>query len=107
MNLDVPLLVGVSMLILSGCQSSRHEAVEAPVVVACSGCQTIWVGVRGAGDLLFPFEQVWENDPAEVGPLQVRSCADCRSAVESFFMTGAWEHTCETCGDRLRHCVQH
>jgi hypothetical protein len=50
-------------------------------------------------------EAVWVKDKIQVGKItqyvsrKKMLCDDCKSAVENFFKTGKWEHTCKTCGD--------
>ena len=50
-------------------------------------------------------ETVWVKTPRNVGKTTVyvktkkMECPDCKTAVQSFFAGGKFEHTCGTCGE--------
>ncbi|MFH0879887.1 MAG: hypothetical protein V2A34_09260 [Lentisphaerota bacterium] len=54
-------------------------------------------------------KEIWVTHPQHVGKAAVSHkrtmiCPDCDSAVQNYFTTGKFEHTCKTCGDALSSC---
>jgi hypothetical protein len=91
----------LGVLVLTACQTPVHSQIAGQSTnvqaVMCPKCQVAWV--QGL-DLNDPYSMTFQTEEIVV-------CADCRSAVESFFATGWLEHTCKTCGGALKHCEVH
>ena len=88
------LACAVAMALVSGCSTtnSKVSKAEQPAVM-CAKCETTWM-----------------RSPHAMGKTTVYRrhtkmvCPDCDSAVENFFKTGKFKHTCKTCGDSLMLC---
>ena len=64
-------------------------------VVTCTRCQTVWVA---GSDISYTYEDAsYDAEP-------IHQCQDCRYAVENYFATGKWVHTCGVCGEGLQRC---
>lgn len=67
--------------------------------VTCDKCKTVWVSVpvtNPAGKGFTTYRDVKKME-----------CADCESAVATFFKTGKMHHECKKCGGVLTHCEEH
>ena len=67
--------------------------------VTCDKCKTVWVSVP-------------VSSPGGKGFMTYRNvkkmeCADCESAVATFFKTGKLQHECKKCSGELTHCEEH
>lgn len=85
--------------VLAGCAAFSDARSElGQDAVMCARCRTIWVEPPDRSSL---------NVPTYSPAGWLHRCPDCHDAVVSFFRTGRFEHTCETCGDALVHCTEH
>ncbi len=67
--------------------------------VTCDKCKTVWVStaVTSPGGKGFTTYR----------DVKKMECADCESAVATFFKTGKMQHECKKCGGALTHCEEH
>jgi ribosomal protein S27E len=106
---SLPRLVLTSLtlsagLLLAGCQSGGTKAattLPATQAVSCSKCKTVFVreprsSSTGKGSHIVGYRT-----------RRAMTCPDCKDAVESFFATGKFQHTCKTCGDTMELCEGH
>lgn len=65
--------------------------------MTCTKCQVTWV------------QEPVSNGKRVTGYQWAKKdiCPDCRDAVQSFFASGKFDHTCKTCGDSLQICEAH
>jgi len=101
MKLAILALVALPLLALQTV-AAADAAPEGDNAVMCGKCKTVWV-----------------NRPVTVGSSsgkggvtiyrkeETMKCADCESAVATFFKTGKLSHDCKTCGSELTHCKAH
>lgn len=79
--------------------ADNDKASDAESVVMCAKCKTVWVNrpvtVGGKGGAM-----VYRQEKS-------MKCADCDSAVATFFKTGKLQHECKACGSELTHCKAH
>lgn len=83
---------------LLGCKSDASEGLSQPgqpSVVECSECRTIWID--GSETYYTWAESSYESEARH-------ACPDCKSAVENFFRTGRFTHSCTRCGENIRVC---
>ncbi|HBA84088.1 MAG TPA: hypothetical protein DCZ95_08345 [Verrucomicrobia bacterium] len=73
---------------------SEAPAVEEGQAAMCAKCKEIWV--------IRPHEI--DSRATDYQKEKQMACPDCKSAVQSFFTTGKFEHTCKACGDSLSAC---
>lgn len=73
-------------------------ATEADKAVMCAKCETVWVRRLQKGSFEKSRAVVYRNE-------KVMQCPDCKSGMANFFTTGKWQHTCNTCGDKLTECA--
>ena len=93
----------VATLFAAGFQSAGAAEPAAttqptPQAMTCSKCQVTWVKIPmdyGKGRVV-----TFTNKKS-------MECDDCKAAVENFFTTGEFKHTCKTCGDSLEICDSH
>ena len=92
------LLATMGGVAISGCKSPNpgHGVSSDPLlVVECSECRTIWVD---GSDTYYSWgESSYESE-------ERHACPDCRTAVENFFVTGEFRHSCIQCGDNIQVC---
>lgn len=95
----LPGLLGLGLL--TGCASNTPpQSTLAPTTqgVTCTKCQVTWVKIpetNGKGRVV---GYSWG---------QRDTCPDCMDAVQSFFNTGKFQHTCKTCGNSMEICQAH
>lgn len=85
-------------ILLAGCKTAPATHTLAPNAVQCDTCKVTWVKVpqyRGKAGIVgySSFKQM--------------ECPDCRNAVQNFFETGKFEHTCKACGGNMTICQSH
>ncbi len=80
----------------------EKEAPDTDSVIMCAKCKTVWVnapvtvgGSSGKGGVT-----IYRQEKS-------MKCADCDSAVATFFKTGKLQHECKACGSELTHCKAH
>jgi len=96
-------LLALAFLPLGALQtaSGADKAPDDDSVVMCAKCKTVWVnrpvtvGSSGKGGVV-----IYRQEKA-------MQCADCESAVVTFFKTGKLNHDCKACGSELTHCKAH
>lgn len=86
MNRFLMGIVMFSGLVMTGVAADGPKSAEGQAVF-CAKCEKVWV-----------------KSPRTVGKTTVyvstqkMECPDCKTAVESFFSGGKFEHTCGKCG---------
>ncbi|MGE5609433.1 MAG: hypothetical protein ACM359_09275 [Bacillota bacterium] len=91
----------VGAALLTGCASNTPpQSTLTPTTqgVTCTKCQVTWVKIPETNQKGRIVGYTW-------GKRDV--CPDCMDAVQSFFNTGKFQHTCKTCGDALQICESH
>lgn len=67
--------------------------------VTCDKCKTVWVST--------PVTNASGKGFTTYRDVKKMECADCESAVTTFFKTGKMQHECKKCGGALTHCEEH
>ena len=97
-------LLGLTLgagLLVTGCASNKppeSSLVASTQGVTCSKCQVTWVKAPTT------------NDKGRIVGYTTKKrdiCPDCYDAVQSFFASGKFQHTCRTCGDTMEICEAH
>lgn len=90
MNSYRGVIVGAAALALLMGPAARTEETsdEAATAVMCPKCEVVWVkSAHPTGKTTIYVST------------KKMTCDDCKSAVENFFTTGKFEHSCKHCGD--------
>lgn len=84
-------------LATAACRSPGSEESELgdSDVVTCTRCRTVWVS---ASDISYTYP----GPSPDAEP--IHQCPDCSYAVENYFATGKWAHSCKICGEGLQRC---
>ena len=87
-------------LFVVGCASSKppqSTVVPSTEGLTCTKCQVTWIKVPMS-----------HKNPI-IGYTWAKRdvCPDCSDAVQSFFATGNFRHTCKACGDSMEICEAH
>ncbi len=99
-------ILALALLPLAAVQTTAaadaEKAPEGDNAVMCGKCKTVWVntpvtvgGSSGKGGVT-----IYRQEKS-------MKCADCDSAVATFFKTGKLQHECKACGSELTHCKAH
>jgi hypothetical protein len=98
-KLAIFALVALPLLALQTA-AAEDKAPDGDHAVMCAKCKTVWVNtpVTSAGSKAVIATYRQEKS---------MKCADCESAVASFFKTGKLAHECKACGSELVHCKAH
>ena len=87
----IAVMFGVLAMPARADEEKKAEGADKDIAVLCAKCETVWV-----------------KTPRQVGPRATvlvtskkMACDECKSAVESFFTSGKFEHTCGHCGDMV------
>jgi|GEM_PF-1215778 len=77
--------------------TAEDKTPQGDHAVMCAKCKTVWVNtpVTSAGSKAVIATYRQEKS---------MKCADCESAVATFFKTGKLAHECKACGSELVHC---
>ncbi|CAN5718069.1 hypothetical protein BH11VER1_BH11VER1_38820 [soil metagenome] len=77
------------------------SAADAPATgaVTCNKCKTVWVSV--------PVTTPGSKGFVTYRDVKKMECADCESAIVTFFKTGKLQHECKKCGGEMTHCEEH
>lgn len=95
-SVAVAIVIGVLVGACSATAGGRDTLPDAAVM--CAKCKVVWVA---------PLDPADSNVPTYAAEGWMHECPDCHAAAVSYFRTGRFEHTCESCGDALVHCTEH
>jgi hypothetical protein len=99
------MLLGLGLgaaALLAGCATSSPAAAVSGVpstqALTCDGCKVTWVKVTDTGA---KGHIIGYHNSAKM------TCPDCKDAVENFFTTGNFQHSCSACGGNMSICESH
>ncbi len=72
-------------------RAEDEQAGDAETAIMCPKCETVWVKRP---------DRPGRKTETYVSVKKMK-CEDCKNAIESFFATGEFKHTCATCGDMV------